>query len=86
MERKTDLQHNKIHHLEDTTIMYSVCNSYTFTEPIDTVHRIHNTSTWRERTFAGKPNQWLELYLHQEGVGHYAINSILFLTLIREKM
>ena len=46
---------------------------------------MYNTSTWRERTFAGKLNQWLELYLNQEGIGHYAINSILFLTLIREK-
>ena len=30
-------------------------------------------------------NQCLELYLHQEGMHHYAINSILFLTTIREK-
>ena len=65
--------------------MCGVNNSDTLTELIDTVHRMHNTSTWRERTFAGKLNQWLELYLHQEGIGHYAINSILFLTLIREK-
>ena len=38
-----------------------------------------------KKTFTGRLNQWPELYLHQEGVGHYAINSILFLTLIREK-
>ena len=64
MERKTDLQHNKIYHLEDTMIMYGVYISDTLTELIDTVHRMHNTSTWRERAFAGKLNQWLELYLH----------------------
>ena len=85
MERKTDLQHNKIHHLEDTMIMYGVYNSDTMTELIETVHRMHNATMWRERTFAGRFNQWLELYLHQDGVGHYAINSILFLTSIREK-
>ena len=85
MERNTDLQHNKIHHLEDTMIMYGVYNSDTLTEPIDTMHRMHNTTKWRERTFAGRLNQWLELYLHQDGIGHYAINSILFLTMIREK-
>ena len=56
MERKTDLQHNKICHLEDTMIMYGVYNSDTLTELIDNVHRMHNTSTWRERTFAGKLN------------------------------
>ena len=85
MERKTDLQHNKIHHSEDTLIMYGVYNSDTLTELIYPVHRMHNTTTWRERTFAGRLSQWLELYLHQEGIHHYAINSILFLTMIREK-
>ena len=85
VEKKTDLQCNKIHHLEDTMIMHSIHNSDTLTELIETVHRLHNTTSWRERTFAGKLNQWLELYLHQDGVHHYAINSILFLTLIREK-
>ena len=45
MERKTDLQCNKIHHLEDTMIMYGVYNSDNLTELIDTVHRMHNTST-----------------------------------------
>ena len=84
MERKTDLQDKKVHHLEDTTFMYGVYNSDTLTELIGTVHRMYNTSTWRERTFAGMLNQWLELYLHQDGIGHYTINSILFLTLIRE--
>ena len=33
----------------------------------------------------GKLNQCFELYLHQDGIGHYAINSTLFLTTIREK-
>ena len=66
MEKKTDSQHNKIHHLEDTLIMYGIYNS-------------------EERTFAAKLNQWFELYLHQDSIGHYAINSILFLTTIREK-
>ena len=85
MERKTALQCNNIHHLEDTIIMCGVYNSDTLTELIDTVHRMHNTTPWRERTFTERLNQWLELYLHQEGVGHYAVNLIFFLTLIREK-
>ena len=33
----------------------------------------------------GKINQWFVLYLHQDGVGHYAINSALFPTTIRER-
>ena len=65
--------------------MYDIYNSDTLTELTETIHRMHNTTSWRERTFAGKLNQWLELYLHQDGVYHYAINSILFLISIREK-
>ena len=45
MEKRTELQHNKIHHLEDTMIMYGVYNSYTLTELIDTVHKMQNTTT-----------------------------------------
>ena len=75
MESKTDLQCNKIHHLEDTMIMYGVYNSDTLTDLIDTVYRMHNTSTWKERTFVEKLIQWLELYLYQDGIGHYAMKE-----------
>ena len=85
MEKKTDLQCNKIHHLEDTMIMYSVYNSDTLTELIDTVHKMQNTTTWKEKTFAGKLNHMYKLYLNEEVVHHFAINSVLFLTTIREK-
>ena len=54
MERKSDLQCNRVHHVEDTMIMYGVYNSDTLTDVINTVHRMHNTTTWKERTFAGK--------------------------------
>ena len=65
--------------------MYGIYNSDTLAQLIETVHRMHNTTSWCERTFAEKINQWFDLYLHQDGVGHYAINSVLFLTAIREK-
>ena len=38
MNKKTDVQHNRIHYLEDTMIMYGVYNSDTLTDLIDTVH------------------------------------------------
>ena len=44
LERKTDLQDSKIHHLGDAMIMYGIYNSDSLTELIDTVHRIHNTT------------------------------------------
>ena len=85
MDKKTNLQCNRIHHLEDTMIMYGVYNSDTLKDLIDTVHRIQNFTTWNEKTFAGRLHDWMELYSHDEGVYHYAINSVLFLTMVREK-
>ena len=45
MEKKTDLQKNQIHHLEDTMIMYGVYNSDTLTGLMNTVHKMQNTMT-----------------------------------------
>ena len=46
---------------------------------------MHNTTSWNEKIFSGKIHHWFEWYLHKDGVGHYTINSILFLIAIREK-
>ena len=62
INKKTDIQCNRIHHLEDTIIMYGVYNSDTLTDPIDTVHRMQNFTTWNEKTFAGKLHEWMEIY------------------------
>ena len=85
MNKKTNIQHNRIHHLEDTMIMYGVYNSDTLTDLTDTVHRMQNFTTWNEKTFAGKLHDWMEIYSQHEGMCNYAINSVLFLTTIREK-
>ena len=85
MNKKTDIQCNKIHHLEDTMIMYGVYNSDTLTDLIDTIHRMQNFTTWNEKTFAGKFHDWMEIYSQDEGMHNYAIHSVLFLTMIREK-
>ena len=66
-------------------IMYGVYNSDNLKALIDTVHRMQNFTTWNEKTFPGRLHDWMELYSHDEGVHHYAINSVLFLTMVREK-
>ena len=48
MEKKTDIQCNKIHHLEHTMIMYGINNSDTLTKLIETVHRMQKTTSWKE--------------------------------------
>ena len=82
INKKTDVQCNRIHHLEETMIMYGVYNSDTLTDLIDTVHRMQNFTTWNEKTFAGKLHDWMEIYSQDEGVCNYAINSVLFLTTV----
>ena len=82
MNKKTDVQHNRIHHLEDSMIMYGVYNSDTLKDLTDTVHRMQNFTTWNEKTFAGKLHDWMEIYSQDEGVHNYAINSVLLLTTV----
>ena len=52
---------------------------------MDYTTRMQNFTTWNEKTFAGRLHDWMELYSHEEGVHHYAINLVLFLTTVREK-
>ena len=85
MEKKTDLQKNQIHHLEDTMIMYGIYIPDTLTALINTVQNMQNVTTWKERTFAGKLSQMYQFYLNEEGAHNFAISSILFLTTVREK-
>ena len=85
MDKKTNIQCNRIHHSEDTMIMYGIYNSDTLTDLIDTVHRIQNFTTWNEKTFAGKLHDWMELYSEDESIHNNAINSVLFLSTVREK-
>ena len=51
MNKKKDIQHNQIHHLDDSMIMYNVYNSDTLKDLIDTAHRMQNFTTWNEKTF-----------------------------------
>ena len=54
IDKKTDIQHNKIYHLDNTMIMYGVYNHDTLTDLIDTMHRMHNTTTFERENFCRK--------------------------------
>ena len=85
MENKVDIQHNKIFHLEDSMVMYGVYNSDTLEDLLNTVHKLHNKTTWNERLFSGQIIDWYHYYLTSRGVNQYVVNSVLFLTTVREK-
>ena len=67
-------------------VMYSIYNSETIEKKlINTIHHMHNKTTRNENLFVGKLNKWYQWYLSEEGALHYAINSILYITTLREK-
>ena len=86
MNTRSEMDHNRVYHLEDTMIMYIKYNSDTLMELVKTVHQMQNTSTWKEKIFVSKMNGWLK---HQLADIHnkfdYSIDAILFLTTVKEK-
>ena len=65
--------------------MYSIYNSDTLEKFINAVHKMHNKTTWNKKLFAGTLNYWYQWYLSKDGVQHYAINSLLYITIMKEK-
>ena len=59
-------------------VMYSIYNSDTLEKLINTVNKMHNKTTWNEKNS-------LPVKLIICVIGHYAINSFLYLTMTREK-
>ena len=87
MGNKADIQCNKLMHLENSMLMYGVCNTETLEKLIKTVHNIHNTTILHERLFVGQhsPSVFKTLYMHSLGLHHYSINSLLYLRTIQDK-
>ena len=81
---KVDFQHKRVFHLEESMVMYGIYNSDSLETMIDTVLKLHNQTTWNVKLFTGKIDNWYSWYLSEKGVGYYAINSLLFLTMARE--
>ena len=87
MDNKADIQHNKLRHLQNSMLMYGVCNTEILEKLTKTVHDIHNTTTLHERLFAGQhsPSIFKSLYAHSLSLHHYSINSLLYLRTIQDK-
>ena len=86
LNSRTGIDHNRVYHLEDTMIMYEKYNSDTMMELINMVHQMQNVTTWKEKIFLSKMNDWLKCNLentHNEF--DYSMDAVLFLTAIKEK-
>ena len=83
---KTEIDYNRVYHLEDTMIMYGKYNSDTLMELVKTVCQMQNVTTWKENIFVSEMNK-----LHKNKLAHihyefdYSIDAVLFLTTIKEK-
>ena len=66
-------------------VMYGVYNSDTLEDLKDTVHKLHNRTTWNEKLFSGQINNWYKYYSSSSSIQHYTIDSLIFLTTVREK-
>ena len=83
---KSEIDHNRVYHLEDTMIMYGQYNSDTLMELVKTGHQMQNVTTWKEKIFVSEMNEWLKHKLadiHNEF--DYSIDALLFLTTVKEK-
>ena len=54
---KAEIDHNRDYHLEDTMIVYGKYNSDTLMDLINTVHQMHNVTTWKEKIFVSEMNE-----------------------------
>ena len=86
LNSKTNIDHNRVYHLEDTMIMYGKYNSDTLMELVNTVHQMQNVTTWKEKVFVSEMNEWLKCKLEDiHNKFDYSIDAVLFLTTVKEK-
>ena len=57
LNSKTNIDHNRVYHLEDTMIMYGKYNSNTLMELVNMVHQMPNVTTWKEKVFVSEMNK-----------------------------
>ena len=67
MSIKTDIQRNKLTHLENTLVMYGVYNAEILERLIKTVHALHIRQTMYESLFVGRISTAYEYYSQMHG-------------------
>ena len=58
-------------------VMYSNYNSKTLEKLIDTVHKMHNTTTYNKKLLSSKIDSWYDNYLSNNGLGQYVKFSLI---------
>ena len=86
LNSRTNIDHNRLYHLKDTMIIYSKYSSDTLMELVNMVHQMQNVTTWKEKIFVSKMNDWLKHKLEEvHSEFDYSMDAVLFLMTIKEK-
>ena len=86
MNNKANIQCNKLMKLDDTMLMYGNYNAEMLEKIINTVFKIHNTTSSHEKLFAEHNHSIFRiLYTHSLGLQQYSTNSLLYLRIIQDK-
>ena len=87
MNNEVNFQHYKLLKLDNTMLMYRIYNAETLEKLLNTVQEIHNVTSFHKRLFAGEHNPALFrlLYMNALGVQQYALDLLLFLTIVQDK-
>ena len=83
-----DAQRNKLMHLENLLIMYTVYNAETLSKLVKTVQVMHSCQMFVEQLFAGQQVEAYTIYSKMQDacrVQHYVTNSLMYLQTIKEK-
>ena len=75
---KTDIQRNKLMHLENTLVMYGVYDAEMLERLIKTVHILHSRQVMYENLFTGRTSAAYEYYsqIHGENKVYSIMQSI----------
>ena len=86
MNKRINIEQNRVFHLADSMIMYGVYNVDTLEKLIQMVHKIYTKLVWFERLCVGHVNKWFEMYSSSQGANYYTIQSLLYLRTIQENI
>ena len=67
MSIQTDMQRNKLTHLENTLVMYGIYNAEMLERLVKTVHVLHSRQSSYESLFTGKTSTAYEFYSQMHG-------------------
>ena len=77
MSTQTDIQRNKLRHLENTLVMYEVYNAETLERLVKSVHTLHCRQTLYKNLFTGKTSVAYEYYSQSTANEAYNIMQLI---------